>query len=126
MGGASDIAREPPNEADIDLAEDRLREHCGVFGIFDHPDAAAIVALGLHALQHRGQEAAGIVAYDGVRFHSERRQGLVGDHFSNAATIDRLPGRSAIGHVRYSTTGETVLRNVQPLFAELEAGGLAV
>jgi amidophosphoribosyltransferase len=97
-----------------------------VFGIFNHPDAAAIVALGLHALQHRGQEAAGIVAYDGHRFHSERRQGLVGDHFSNAATIDRLPGRSAIGHVRYSTTGETVLRNVQPLFAELEAGGLAV
>jgi amidophosphoribosyltransferase len=126
MGEASDIAREAPNEADIDLAEDRLREHCGVFGIFDHPDAAAIVALGLHALQHRGQEAAGIVAYDGIRFHSERRQGLVGDHFSNAATIDRLPGRSAIGHVRYSTTGETVLRNVQPLFAELEAGGLAV
>jgi amidophosphoribosyltransferase len=126
MGEASDIAREAPNEADIDLAEDRLREHCGVFGIFDHPDSAAIVALGLHALQHRGQEAAGIVAYDGVRFHSERRQGLVGDHFSNAATIDRLPGRSAIGHVRYSTTGETVLRNVQPLFAELEAGGLAV
>ena len=97
-----------------------------MFGVFNHPDAAAIVALGLHALQHRGQEAAGIVAYDGVRFHSERRQGLVGDHFSNAATIDRLPGRSAIGHVRYSTTGETVLRNVQPLFAELEAGGLAV
>ena len=103
-----------------------LREQCGVFGIFDHPDAAAIVALGLHALQHRGQEAAGIVAFDGARFHSERRQGLVGDHFSSGATIDRLPGRSAIGHVRYSTTGETVLRNVQPLFAELEAGGLAV
>ena len=97
-----------------------------MFGIFGHPDAAAIVALGLHALQHRGQEAAGIVAFDGVRFHSERRQGLVGDHFSSAATIDRLPGASAIGHVRYSTTGETILRNVQPLFAELEAGGLAV
>ena len=126
MSEASDIAADAPNDASLDLAEDRLREHCGVFGIFNHPDAAAIVALGLHALQHRGQEAAGIVAYDGVRFHSERRQGLVGDHFSNAATIDRLPGRAAIGHVRYSTTGETVLRNVQPLFAELEAGGLAV
>ncbi len=125
MGEAS-TAPDAPREAGLDLAEDRLREQCGVFGIFNHPDAAAIVALGLHALQHRGQEAAGIVAYDGVRFHSERRQGLVGDHFSNAATIDRLPGRSAIGHVRYSTTGETVLRNVQPLFAELEAGGLAV
>jgi amidophosphoribosyltransferase len=123
---ASAAAPDAPGEAGVDLAEDRLREQCGVFGIFNHPDAAAIVALGLHALQHRGQEAAGIVAYDGVRFHSERRQGLVGDHFSNAATIDRLPGRSAIGHVRYSTTGGTVLRNVQPLFAELEAGGLAV
>ena len=110
----------------VDLDEDRLREECGVFGIYGHPDAAAIVALGLHALQHRGQEAAGIVAFDGGRFHSERRQGLVGDHFSSAATIDRLPGRMAIGHVRYSTTGETALRNVQPLFAELESGGLAV
>ena len=115
-----------PSEASFDPDGDRLREECGVFGIFNHPDAAAIVALGLHALQHRGQEAAGIVAFDGARFHSERRQGLVGDHFSKATTIDRLPGDSAIGHVRYSTTGETVLRNVQPLFAELEAGGLAV
>ena len=116
----------PRPSAGLDLDADRLREECGVFGIFDHPDAAAIVALGLHALQHRGQEAAGIVAFDGERFHSERRLGLVGDHFSSAATIERLPGRAAVGHVRYSTTGETILRNVQPLFAELEAGGLAV
>ena len=116
------LASTLPSEASFDPDGDRLREECGVFGIFNHPDAAAIVALGLHALQHRGQEAAGIVAFDGARFHSERRQGLVGDHFSKAATIDRLPGRTAIGHVRYSTTGETVLRNVQPLFAELEAG----
>ena len=115
-----------PDNPGVDLDDDRLHEECGVFGIFGHPDAAAVVALGLHALQHRGQEAAGIVAFDGERFHSERRQGLVGDHFSSAATIDRLPGRTAIGHVRYSTTGETALRNVQPLFAELEAGGLAV
>jgi amidophosphoribosyltransferase len=112
--------------AGIDLDDDRLREECGVFGVFGHPDAAAITALGLHALQHRGQEAAGIVAFDGSRFHAERRLGLVGDHFSSAATIERLPGRAAVGHVRYSTTGETVLRNVQPLFAELDAGGLAV
>jgi amidophosphoribosyltransferase len=126
MREALGIVSDAPSEAGVDFADDRLREHCGVFGIFNHPDAAAVVALGLHALQHRGQEAAGIVAYDGVRFHSERRQGLVGDHFSSGAIIDRLPGRSAIGHVRYSTTGETVLRNVQPLFAELEAGGLAV
>ena len=105
---------------------DRLREECGVFGIFGHPDAAAITALGLHALQHRGQEAAGIVSFDGKRFHSERRMGLVGDNFSRREVIDRLPGMSAMGHVRYSTTGETILRNVQPLFAELDGGGFAV
>jgi amidophosphoribosyltransferase len=110
----------------FDFNADRLREECGVFGVFGHPDAAALTALGLHALQHRGQEAAGIVAYDGERFHSERRLGLVGDHFSKESTIRRLAGRSAIGHVRYSTTGETILRNVQPLFAELATGGFAV
>jgi amidophosphoribosyltransferase len=110
----------------FDLDADRLHEECGVFGIFGHPEAAAITALGLHALQHRGQEAAGIVAFDGHRFNSERRLGLVGDHFSKASTIDRLPGTAAIGHVRYSTTGETILRNVQPLFAELNSGGFAV
>ncbi|MEJ2625397.1 MAG: amidophosphoribosyltransferase [Pseudolabrys sp.] len=112
--------------ADLDLYGDRLREECGVFGIFGHPDAAAITALGLHALQHRGQEAAGIVSFDGQIFHSERRLGLVGDTFSRRAVIDRLPGTAAIGHTRYSTTGETILRNVQPLFAELEGGGFAV
>ena len=105
---------------------DRLREECGVFGIYGHPDAATITALGLHALQHRGQEAAGIVSFDGGRFHSERRMGLVGDAFSRREVIERLPGMSAVGHVRYSTTGETILRNVQPLFAELNAGGFAV
>jgi amidophosphoribosyltransferase len=113
-------------ELDLALNGDRLREECGVFGIYGHPDAAAITALGLHALQHRGQEAAGIVSYDGRRFHSERRLGLVGDTFSRREIIDRLPGTVAIGHVRYSTTGETVLRNVQPLFSELNAGGFAV
>ena len=111
---------------DFDLDGDRLREECGVFGIFGHPEAAAITALGLHALQHRGQEAAGIVSFDGKRFHAERRLGLVGDHFSKQSTIAGLPGRSSIGHVRYSTTGETILRNVQPLFAELDTGGFAV
>ena len=109
-----------------DLDADRLREECGVFGIIGHPQAAALTALGLHALQHRGQEAAGIVAFDGERFTSERRLGLVGDHFSRRETIERLPGNSAVGHVRYATTGATILRNVQPLFAELAAGGLAV
>jgi amidophosphoribosyltransferase len=111
---------------ELDIDADRLREECGVFGVFGHPEAAALTALGLHALQHRGQEAAGIVAFDGERFHSERRLGLVGDHFSQASTIERLPGSAAIGHVRYATTGATILRNVQPLFAELAAGGLAV
>lgn len=109
-----------------DLSGDMLREKCGVFGIYNHPEAAAITALGLHALQHRGQEAAGIVAFDGKRFHSERRLGLVGDTFSRREVIERLPGNAAIGHTRYSTTGETILRNVQPLFAELNAGGFAV
>src|SRR6202161_1533043 len=130
-----DVATEVPAEAieagsdyfpPLDLESDRLREECGVFGIFGHPDAAAITALGLHALQHRGQEAAGIVSFDGKRFHSERRLGLVGDAFSRREGIDRLPGNTAVGHVRYSTTGETILRNVQPLFAELNAGGFAV
>src|SRR5215471_9900220 len=117
---------ETPCDAGLDLDGDRLREECGVFGIFGHPDAAAITALGLHALQHRGQEAAGIVSFDGKRFHSERRMGLVGDNFSRRDVIERLPGTSAMGHVRYSTTGETILRNVQPLFAELDGGGFAV
>jgi amidophosphoribosyltransferase len=117
-GHGSDLWRE--------LEADRLHEECGVFGVFGHPDAAAVTALGLHALQHRGQEAAGIVSFDGARFHAERRLGLVADNFSSVGVIDRLPGANAIGHVRYSTTGETVLRNVQPLFAELDTGGFAI
>src|SRR6184192_591501 len=117
---------DPGIELQDDLEGDTLREECGVFGIYGHPEAAAITALGLHALQHRGQEAAGIVTYDGSRFHSERRLGLVGDTFSKREVIERLPGHVAIGHVRYSTTGATILRNVQPLFAELNAGGFAV
>jgi amidophosphoribosyltransferase len=111
---------------DFDIDGDTLREECGVFGIYGHADAAALTALGLHALQHRGQEAAGMVSFDGARFNSERRMGLVGDHFSSQKIIDRLKGSACVGHARYSTTGETILRNVQPLFAELAAGGLAV
>ena len=106
--------------------DDRLREECGVFGIFNHPDAAAITALGLHALQHRGQEASGIVTYDGKHFHSERRMGLVGDNFSKASVLARLKGRMAVGHNRYSTTGDALIRNVQPLFADIDTGGFAV
>ncbi|MBC2859682.1 amidophosphoribosyltransferase [Stappia sp. 28M-7] len=109
-----------------EIEGDRLHEECGVFGVLGHDDAAAITALGLHALQHRGQEAAGIVTFDGNQFRSERHLGLVGDHFSDAETIRRLSGPYAIGHVRYSTSGETILRNVQPLFAELDGGGIAV
>src|ERR1700730_9128017 len=88
---------------DLEMNADTLREECGVFGIYNHEDAAAITALGLHALQHRGQEAAGIVSYDGKRFHLERRLGLVGDNFSRREVIDRLPGAAAIGPVRYLT-----------------------
>ena len=126
IAGQTEVDTDFDPHPDLDVYADRLREECGVFGIFGHPDAAAITALGLHALQHRGQEACGIVSFDGKRFHSERRLGLVGDTFSERTVIDRLPGNSAVGHVRYSTTGETILRNVQPLFAELEGGGFAV
>ncbi len=106
--------------------EDRLKEECGVFGIFGHGDAAAITALGLHALQHRGQEASGIVSYDKKQFHAERRLGLVSETFTKSNVLERLKGCSAIGHVRYSTTGGTALRNVQPLFADLAMGGFAI
>src|ERR1043165_37854 len=125
MQNPSDPAdqREIGIELQDDLEGDTLREECGVFGIFGHPEAAAITALGLHALQHRGQEAAGIVSYDGSRFHSERRLGLVGDAFSKREVIDRLPGNVAVGHVRYSTTGATLLRNVPPLLPALKRGG---
>ena len=105
---------------------DKLREECGIFGISSHQDAAALVALGLHALQHRGQEGCGIVSFDGKNYHSEKRQGLVGDHFTNFETIKKLPGNYAIGHNRYSTTGETSLRNIQPFFADLHTGGLSI
>ncbi len=105
---------------------DKLREECGIFGISNHNDASALVALGLHSLQHRGQEGCGIVSFDGKNFHSEKRQGLVGDHFTDTNTLKRLPGKFAIGHNRYSTTGETSLRNIQPFFADLHMGGLSI
>ena len=110
----------------IDNVTDGFHDECGVFGIFGHPDAAAHAALGLHALQHRGQEAAGIVTYDGDHFYSHRALGLVGDNFSKPDLIYGLKGAQAIGHVRYSTAGAAMLRNVQPLFAELGFGGLAL
>ena len=106
--------------------DDSLHEECAIFGIFGHPESAALTALGLHALQHRGQEAAGIVACNEVQFHAHREIGLVGDIFGDPRVIDRLAGHAAMGHTRYSTTGEAMLRNVQPLFAELEFGGLSI
>ena len=105
---------------------DRFHEECGVFGIFGKSDAASFVTLGLHALQHRGQEAAGIVAFDGRQFHVERHVGLVGDNFTKPNVLARLPGDRVIGHNRYATTGGAGLRNVQPLFAEIDVGGIAI
>ncbi|MCU0882682.1 MAG: amidophosphoribosyltransferase [Hyphomonadaceae bacterium] len=105
---------------------DDIREECGVFGVYGIEDAAVLTALGLHALQHRGQEGCGIATTDAGRFHTERHLGLVGDHFTQKDLLSRLPGNAAIGHVRYATQGGTILRNVQPLFADLNAGGFAV
>ena len=106
--------------------DDKLHEECGVFGIYNHKDSAALTALGLHALQHRGQEAAGIVTFDGTKFISERHPGLVSDNFTKASVINRLVGNSAVGHNRYSTTGATIQRNIQPFFADLWGGGFAI
>ena len=109
-----------------DVDGDKLREECGVFGVINATDAAAITALGLHALQHRGQEAAGITSFDGKEFYSRRGLGHVADNFSSSQVISELPGTMAAGHVRYSTTGGAGLRNVQPLYAELSSGGFAI
>ena len=103
-----------------------IREECGVFGIYNFPDASTLTALGLHALQHRGQEGCGIVSFDGKNFHSEKRHGLVGDNFTNKEILKKLPGSFAIGHNRYSTTGEDSLRNIQPFFADIYGGGISV
>ena len=106
--------------------DDKLHEECGVFGIWGADGAASFVALGLHALQHRGQEAAGITSFDGKHFHTHRAMGQVAGNFDRDEIMRPLAGRTAIGHVRYSTTGETALRNVQPLYADLSEGGFAV
>ena len=111
------------------LADQKPKDECGVFGVFGHPEAAVLTALGLHALQHRGQETCGIVSYDGQVFHMERYKGLVGDSFGQrkgAERLDRLPGSAACGHVRYSTSGGSSVRNIQPVFADLAIGGLAL
>ena len=104
----------------------KIKEECAVFGITNNKDAAALTALGLHALQHRGQEGCGIVTYDRINFHSERRLGLVGDNFTKVQTLEKLPGSIAIGHNRYSTSGGDTIRNVQPFYADLHGGGISI
>ncbi len=104
----------------------KIKEECGVFGVSNTHDASTLTALGLHALQHRGQEGCGIVSFDGKQYHSEKRYGLVGDNFNKEKVIKKLPGNYAIGHNRYSTTGGTALRNIQPFFADTNAGGIGV
>jgi len=104
----------------------RLKEECGVFGIFNNKDAAALTALGLHALQHRGQEACGITTFDGKKFYAERRLGLVGDNFTKGNVLEKLPGNNAIGHNRYSTAGNNLIKNIQPFFADLHMGGVCI
>ena len=113
-------------EMDRSEDDDTLRLECGVFGIYGTPDASTITVLGMHALQHRGQEACGIASCDAKRFYIERSHGLVGDVFTDAALIKSLKGQAAIGHTRYSTAGGSFIRNVQPMFADLETGGLAI
>jgi len=104
----------------------KLKEECGVFGVSNAKDASALAALGLHALQHRGQEGCGIVTFDGEKYYSEKRFGLVGDNFNKEKVLKNLKGNYAIGHNRYSTTGENTLRNIQPFFADTNAGGIGV
>ena len=104
----------------------KIKEECGVFGISNTPDSATLTALGLHALQHRGQEGCGIVSFDGQQYHSEKRFGLVGDNFNKEKLLKKLTGKYAVGHNRYSTTGGTALRNIQPFFADTNAGGIGV
>ena len=106
--------------------DDKLHEECGVYGIINAESAPAMTALGLHALQHRGQEAAGIVSFDGTHFHAHHAMGHVGDNFSSPDLFVKLAGYAAVGHVRYATSGESSLRNVQPLFADFDFGGFAI
>lgn len=110
----------------LDADGDKLREECGIFGVIGAKDAAAMTALGLHALQHRGQEAVGIVSFDGQEFFARRGLGHVAQVFSDSTILEELPGEMASGHVRYATTGGQGLRNVQPLHADLARGGFTV
>ena len=102
----------------------RLKEECGVFGVFNNKDAAALTALGLHALQHRGQEGCGIVTCDGKNFYAERRLGLVGDNFTKGKVLQNLVGKCSIGHNRYSTSGNNLIKNIQPFLLTFILEGL--
>ena len=113
-------------EKKLKIFNPKLKEECGVFGISNAKDASALTALGLHALQHRGQEGCGIVSFDGEKYYSEKRFGLVGDNFNKEKVLNNLKGNYAIGHNRYSTTGNNTLRNIQPFFADTNAGGIGV
>lgn len=115
-----------PDDGSLD--DDKLREECGIIAVYGTPEASVVTALGLHALQHRGQEGCGIATFDGERFHTERHLGLVGDHFGSSGgdLRERLPGHLAIGHTRYGTQGGRLLRNVQPLYADLACGAAAI
>src|SRR5438093_11932623 len=108
-----------------DIFDDKLREECGVFGIYGHTEAARLTYLGLYALQHRGQESCGIVTSDGQHLISERAMGHVRESFDQPR-IDRLAGQSAIGHVRYSTAGEVSIRECQPFLVTCQHGQIAV
>lgn len=112
--------------AEIDFTEDKLKEECGIFGVYGHEDAATLTVLGLHALQHRGQEATGIVSYNGKNFNAHRAPEMVGKAYSDPVIMEELRGTIAVGHNRYSTTGETSRRNIQPLYADLSFGGFAL
>ncbi len=108
-----------------EFGDDHFHDQCGVFGIYGHAESANMAYLGLHALQHRGQESAGIVTSDGVQLYAHRAMGLVHDCF-NAQSLARLPGNIAIGHVRYSTAGASHIKNAQPLAVNYELGAMAV
>ena len=101
------------------FSDKKPKEECGVFGIYNHPNASELTALGLHALQHRGQDATGIVTYEKNNFYAHRGIGQVSEVFSNNKIFESLKGNYSIGHNRYGTTGESALKNVQPLFSEL-------
>jgi amidophosphoribosyltransferase len=114
-----------PDDDDVSERDDRFHDECGIFGIWNHPEAANVTYLGLYALQHRGQESAGIAVTDGQAFHVERAMGWVADVFSRER-LKRLPGTRAIGHVRYSTAGSSNLRNAQPISANTSHGSVAI